>query len=91
MKLIEENKLYKKVFDAIINSLNLNTSLVATALTISEKLNTSLETVEEVIELMCCYGYLEPYNGPYLFCASPMFPYTASQKQVIERRERMGY
>ena len=91
MKLIKENKLYSSIADSIISSLNLNTSLVATALTISERLNAPLETVEEVIELMCCYGYLEPYNGPYLFCASPMFPYTASQKQVIERRERMGY
>lgn len=91
MKLIEENKLYKKVFDAIINSLNLNTSLVATALTISEKVDAPLETVEEVVELMCCYGYLEVYSGPYLFCASPLFPYTPEQRTRLDNMKRLGY
>ena len=91
MKLIKENKLYSSIADAIINSLNLNTSLIATSLTISERLDAPLETVEEVIDIMCAYGYLEVYNGPYLFAASPMFPYTNSQKETIARRERMGY
>ena len=91
MKLIKENKLYSSIADAIINSLNLNTSLVFTALTISERLNAPLETVEEVIDIMCAYGYLEVYSGPYIFCASPLFPYTPEQRTKLDNMKRLGY